>query len=291
VAGVHVRIFLAALFTLLSCAPLLAESERILDFSSLVLIDPDGSMVVTETITVQATGEQIRRGIVREFPTLYNGRDGSSVRVGFTLLEVTRDGVAEPYHTENLSNGVAIYVGSREVYLQPGRYSYTLIYRTTRQLGFFSEHDELYWNVNGNGWRLPLDQVRCVVRLPAGAKALEAVTYEGPMGSTDSRIFPAAGQQEVTFVSSRPYAPGEGLTIAVSWPKGFVIPPSAAEQAARVMSEGGALIPVVMGAVLLFAYYVLAWMKVGRDPAKGVIIPRFAPPKGFPRPWSACSGA
>jgi len=281
VAGSHVRIVLAALFTLLSCAPLLAETERILDFSSLVLIDPDGSVVVTETITVQATGEQIRRGIVREFPTLYRGRDGSSVRVGFTLLEVTRDGMVEPYHTENLSNGVAIYVGSRDVFLRPGRYSYTLIYRTTSQLGFFSGHDELYWNVNGNGWRMPLDQVRCVVRLPAGAGALEAVAYEGPMGSTDSRTFPATGQQEVTFVSSRPYAPGEGLTIAVSWPKGFVTPPSAAEQAARVMGEGGALIPVALGAVLLFAYYVLAWMKVGRDPQGGVIIPRFAPPKGF----------
>jgi len=144
------------------------------------------------------------------------------VRVGFTLLEVTRDGVAEPHHVENRSNGVAIYAGSKDVFLQPGRYSYTLTYRTTRQLGFFEEHDELYWNVNGNGWRLPLDRVSCTVHLPGGATALEALAYEGPMGSRDNRAIPASGQREVTFTSSRPYAPGEGLTIAVSWPKGFV---------------------------------------------------------------------
>lgn len=238
-------------------------------------------MVVTETITVLAAGAQIKRGIVREFPTLYTGRDGSRVRVGFTLLDVKRDGVTEPYHTENVSNGVAIYVGSKDVFLQPGRYSYTLIYRTTGQLGFFKEHDELYWNVNGNGWRLPLDRVSCVVRLPGEARALEAVSYEGPMGSTDSRTFHVAGQQEVTLSSTRSYEPGEGLTIAVSWPKGFVTPPSATEQASRVMSRSGSLPPAGIGAALLFVYYVLAWMKVGRDPEKGVIIPRFAPPKGF----------
>ncbi len=277
----HARILLAALITLLSCAPLLAETERILDFSSLVLIDPDGSMVVTETITVQATGEQIKRGIVREFPTLYTGRDGSRVRVGFTLLDVKRDGASEPYHTEKKSNGVAIYVGDRNVHLSPGRHTYDLTYRTTGQLGFFAEHDELYWNVNGNGWRLSFDRVRCEVRLPGGARALEAVAYEGPMGSTDSRVFSVAGQREVTFGSTRPYAQGEGLTIAVSWPKGFVTPPSATEQAARVLSDSGSLLPAGIGATLLFVYYVLAWMKVGRDPEKGVIIPRFAPPKGF----------
>ena len=280
-AGLRIRVFLAALLMLFASASVSAQTERILDFSSLVLIDPDGSMVVTETITVQATGEQIKRGIVREFPTRYTGRDGSSVRVGFTLLDVQRDGVTEPYHTENKSNGVAIYVGSKDVFLQPGRYSYTLIYRTTRQLGFFEEHDELYWNVNGNGWRLPLDRVSCEVRLPGEARALEAVAYEGPMGSTDSRTFPVSGRQVVTFSSSRPYAPGEGLTIAVSWPKGFVTPPSATQQATQVLDESGGMIFAGLGTVLLSIYYVLAWMKVGRDPAKGVIIPRFAPPRGF----------
>ncbi len=276
-----VRILLAALIALLCCAPVQAETERVLDFSSLVLIDPDGSMVVSETITVQATGDQIKRGIVREFPTSYSGRDGQRVRVGFTLLDVKRDGVDEPHHVEDRSNGVAIYMGSRDVFLQPGRYSYTLIYRTTRQLGFFEGHDELYWNVNGNGWRLPLDRVSCEVRLPGEARALEAVAYEGPMGSTDSRSFPVSGQQQVTFSSSRPYAPGEGLTIAVSWPKGYVTPPPVTEQAAQALAGGGGVLPVGIGAVLLAVYYVLAWMKVGRDPEKGVIIPRFAPPHGF----------
>ncbi len=261
-------------------APVGAQGERVLDFFATVLVEPDGSLLVTEAITVQAEGEQIKRGIVREFPTVYPDGAGRTVRVGFELLGVERDGQPEPHHTETRSNGVAIYAGSKDVFLRPGRYSYTLTYRTTRQLGFFADHDELYWNVNGNGWRLPLDRVGCEVHLPEGATVTEAVVYEGAQGSTEQRRF-AGGGNSIALTSSRPYAPGEGLTIAVSWPKGFVTAPTPTEQAFDFVAGSGSLGPVVLGAVLLLAYYLIAWLKVGRDPAKGVIIPRFAPPRGF----------
>lgn len=274
------RLLLAFFLALVVAGPLYAQQERILDFASTVVIDPDGSMVVTENITVLATGDQIRRGIVREFPTTYQGADGKTLRVGFNLVDVRRDGQPEPYHTESRSNGVAIYIGQKDVILAPGTHTYTLTYSTTRQLGFFADHDELYWNVNGNGWRLPLDRVSCVVHLPGGAAALEAVAYEGFQGSTASRTF-AAGENRVVFTSSRAYDAGEGLTIAVSWPKGFVTEPPAPGVAETIMAEGGSLAFVGIGAALLLVYYLLAWLKVGRDPAKGVIIPRFAPPKGF----------
>ena len=41
--------------------------ENIENFSSDIRIHVDGSMQVHETITVHATGDQIKRGIVREF--------------------------------------------------------------------------------------------------------------------------------------------------------------------------------------------------------------------------------
>jgi hypothetical protein len=276
----RIRVLLAVFLVLALAAPLGAQTERILDFDSTVIVDAEGMLTVSETITVQAAGDQIKRGIVREFPTVYDGRGGKKVKVGFKLIDVTRDGRPEPHHVEKRSNGVAIYAGKKDVFLPPGRYTYTFVYTTTRQLGLFEDHDELYWNVNGNGWRLPLDRVACEVVLPEGALAIEAVAYEGPKGSTDSRRF-EAGSGRVVFESSRPYAPGEGLTIAVSWPKGFVTPPPEPGLAETVVEEGGGLAFAGLGAVLLLAYYVLAWVRVGRDPAKGVIIARFGPPRGF----------
>lgn len=258
--------------------------ERVIEFASTVRIQGDGSLLVTEDITVEASGDQIKRGIVREFPTRYSDDNGRTVKVGFTLLDVKRDGQPEPYHTTDLANGIAIYAGHKDVLLRPGRYLYTIEYATTGQLGYFPDHDELYWNVNGNGWRLPVDRVRCEVHLPEGAVASEGWVYEGPQGSTEHRLVAGAATTTMYFESSRPYAPGEGMTIAVGWPKGFVAGPTATDQVQSWLTSRGSLIPTAIGAAVLLVYYLLAWLTVGRDPAKGVIIPRFAPPKGFSPP-------
>ncbi len=95
-----------------------AQSERILNFKSFIKVHPDASMTVTEDITVQATGQEIKRGIIRDFPTTYRDRLGNTVTVGFKVEEVLRDGRAEPYHTESVSNGVKICIGQKDVFLQ-----------------------------------------------------------------------------------------------------------------------------------------------------------------------------
>jgi len=273
------RWMLLILILLATTLPAVAR-ERVLDFAAMVRIQEDGSLLVTEKISVEAEGQQIKRGIVREFPTRYTDAKGHTVRVGFTLLTVERDGRAEPHHTKNLSNGVAIYAGQKDVLLHPGRYTYTIEYRTTRQLGSFSDHDELYWNVNGNGWRLPLDKVSCDVLLPQGAVAIEGWAYEGFSGSKDG-YRQEGGENKMHFASTRPYAPGEGLTIAVGWPKGYVTEPSSTDQVLSSLVGAGSFFPALLGGGVLLLYYLLAWFKVGKDPAKGVIIPLFAPPKDF----------
>ena len=91
-------------------------TERILNFQSHIAIHPDSSLTVTEEITVQAAGNQIKRGIIREFPTTYRDRAGHTVKVGFKVDEVYRDGKKEPYHLKHVANGVKIFLG------QPGRF-------------------------------------------------------------------------------------------------------------------------------------------------------------------------
>ena len=135
--------------------PAAAANERIGAFHSRIVVHPDASLTVTETITVNSEGQEIKRGIIREFPTKYQDKHGHTVRVGFEIVEIRRDGQLEPYHTEKAANGVKIYIGQKDVLLQPGKHTYTITYQTTRQLGFFKDYDELYWNVTGNGWTFP----------------------------------------------------------------------------------------------------------------------------------------
>ncbi len=258
-----------------------AHQERILSFDSHIDIRADGDVVVTETIRVVAAGNKIRRGIYRDFPTRYRNSRGSQVTVRFEVLEVLRDNRPDAYHIEKQSNGMRVYMGNKDVLLQPGEYIYTFVYRTDRQIGFFEKFDELYWNVTGNGWDFGIDKARAVVQLPPGAEVIQHAAYTGPVGADgkDYAIDETAG--DIGFATTRALAPREGLTIAVAWPKGVVNQPDTAEKVGYLLGDNRGLVVALCGLIVLLGYYASAWLKVGRDPIGGAIIPRYEPPKGI----------
>lgn len=263
--------------------PALAE-ERIELFRSDIEIAADGTLRVTETITVQAEGREIKRGIYRDFPTIYRGKYGLKKTVGFKFLGATRDGREENWRLDRQAaqNGVRIYLGRAEHYLPTGRYTYTLRYETNRQLTIGPEFDELYWNVTGQEWAFPIERAEVVVHLPPGANYLSAEGYTGPTGAKgqDWRII-SKNSRAPALATTRPLTPGEGFTISVTWPKGYLSVDESNGQLIEVWADNrgslGAL--ALLGVVLL--YYLVVWVWVGRDPPRGVIIPRYTPPKGW----------
>jgi len=264
--------------------PLAAQQrERILEFRSDVVVEADGALTVTETIRVVAAGQQIKRGIIRDFPTNYTGKYGQTVHVGFELLEVKRNGETERYKTESYANGVRIKIGDKNVFIPHGQHVYTLIYRTTRQLGFFDDYDELYWNVTGSDWTFEIESARASVALPGGAELTNWVVYTGRPGARDQDFHTAYQPSGAALAveTSRTLAPGEGFTIAIAWPKGFVAEPTASQKAADFAFDNGSVIAGLVGLAILLVYFALVWVKVGRDPAKGTIVPEYQPPEGF----------
>ena len=259
-----------------------ANQEKIVDFKSIISVHRDASMTVSETIRVVCARQEIKRGIIRRFPTTYKDRYGSMIRVGFEVLEVLRDGRTEAYHIEDSSNGKKVYIGRKNVQLKPGTYTYTITYKTNRQLGYFEDFDELYWNVTGNGWSLAIDHASAVVKLPPGAEVLKTAGYTGRYGSKGqdfSTDFDAEGN--VTFATTARLRPKEGLTIAVAWPKGFVAEPAAQEKLAYLLKDNRSAAIGAIGLITLLSYFGMAWFRVGQDPAKGAIIPLFSPPKNI----------
>src|SRR5262245_10033062 len=101
------RFIFAAFALAASLAPGFAE-ERIERFLSDVVVQQNGDLVVTETIQVWAEGRQIKRGILRDFPTVYHRADGSRVEVGFDVQSVLRDNQYEEFATERMANGVRV---------------------------------------------------------------------------------------------------------------------------------------------------------------------------------------
>ncbi|KXK27362.1 MAG: hypothetical protein TR69_WS6001000238 [candidate division WS6 bacterium OLB20] len=279
---------LVLLFTLLLPAAATAQTpsgpERITDFHSEIQIDENGTMRVTETIRVVALGGQIRRGIYRDFPTRYTDTFGFTQRTGFSITGIRRDGKAEPYHTENLQNGVRVYIGEEDVFLNPGVYTYTINYETDRQLGFFEDHDELYYNITGNGWSFSIEESSANIYFPTHFKPedLNAYAYTGASGERGEdysvEVTESNNRPVVRYKSTRPLSPGEGLTVVIEWDKGLIESPSAAEQAVNFLLDNGLLICGLCFTALFILFCLLTWLIKGRDPETGVIVPLFSPP-------------
>jgi hypothetical protein len=278
------RLIITFCLLLIFSTSVVYADERMLSFDSDIRINQDGSLIVEETIQVRAEGIEIKRGIYRDFPTKYKDAYGNNYIVDFMLLSVMRDGKPESYHTKNIADGIRIYIGDKDIFLPPGVYKYTISYKTDRQLGFFQEHDELYWNVTGNFWSFPIERATSVVRLPDGAqrqiKLIDAFT--GPLGAKgkDFKINYDRNSNPV-FQTTRVLGRGEGLTIVVGWQKGFVAPPSPKAKAQHFVGDNREIFISFFGLCFISGYYLLSWLKVGKDPEKDVIFPLYEPPAGY----------
>ncbi len=273
-------LFFAVCLALFLAHPAAAQ-EAIRNFSSDVTIASDGTLTVKENITVQSENRAIQHGIFRDFPTLYTDPLGNRTRVGFDVLEVERDGGSEPYQIENIPNGKRVRIGRADVTLNPGLHRFLIVYRTNRQIGFFPDFDELYWNVTGNGWDFPIEQAEAAIHLPPGAVLKQYAFYTGHQGEQGKAARAGVDDGTVRFFTTASLAPREGLTIGVGFSKSAVVPPNAAQTFTEFLRENGSSIVALGGLAGLGFYYFAAWLRFGRDPAKGVIVPLFAPPKNF----------
>ena len=83
---------LLALFVFLGAAfPAFAE-EFIRSYHSVIEVAADGKLTVTETITARAEGQNIKRGIFRDFPLYALDGNNRRAKVDFNVVSVERDG-------------------------------------------------------------------------------------------------------------------------------------------------------------------------------------------------------
>jgi len=273
----------AAVFWLvvtLAVSPVAAE-EVIRDYHADIEVAPDATLTVTETITVRAEGQEIRRGIFRDFPLYAEDASGRRIEVDFDLVSVERDGEPEDYHTESIAGGIRIYAGSADVFLDPGDYTYTITYKTGRQIRYFEDHDELYWNVTGNGWQFPILEASANVVLPDGVKPTQTAYYTGYQGSTETNARYQLTPDGLYFETTERLGIGNGLTIVVGLPKGAVAAPSSEQTTWWWFRDNINSIIGLGGLGFVFVYYLRSWIAAGRDPEAGVMVPRWDAPDGI----------
>ncbi|HEV2043159.1 MAG TPA: DUF2207 domain-containing protein, partial [Sphingomicrobium sp.] len=141
---------------------------------------------------------------------------------------------------------------------------------------------ELYWNVTGNGWRFPIDRASVTISLPSAAKFGQRAAYTGYQGETASN---AAVTSEtagaISIATTAPLAAGQGLTVAVAFPKDVVDAPSSATKAGWFLADWGPPLVALGGLAGLIGFLYVAWQRGGRDPRAGTVVPIFSPPDGL----------
>lgn len=252
--------FLSSLAKFLLFAPVwlfsfsAAADETIRDYQSTIRINPDASVTVSERITVNREGKQIKRGIYRDLPQTRG--------IGYHVLSVKRDGRPEPYFTENANGRFRINTGTDDFLPCDGLYTFEIAYQASNTVRAFDGYDEIYWNVTGNGWDFPIKRASARVIVPNGAKILQTAGYAGKRGSKT----PAAFDQKTGVFSTGYLNPNEGLTVAVGFEKGFVdaLPIPLRDR-----------FPARLSAIVLLGYLIVTWALYGKDPEKPAVMPRF----------------
>ncbi len=277
------RFIVLTLFALAFLSVLPARAaEEILNYASRIEVRTDGVLDVTETIIVRAEGDRIRRGIFRDFPLRFRDTNGEISRVSFNVDSVTRDGKRETWSTESNSNFVRLRIGNPEVMLTRGEHTYEIRFTTDRQIRFFDDHDELYWNAVGTEWEFPVLQASTIVVLPNGAKATELTVFTGALGEKEknARAQLSAGGNEATFTTTQPLGPREGMTIVAAFPKNVVAAPTVWQTIRWYIRDHLGSVFAIGGLLFAGIYYLRSWLKVGVDPKGGTIVPRWDMPDG-----------
>lgn len=257
-----------------------SAEETILSFHSHIEVQQNGDLLVTETLRVSSEQKKIRHGVYRDFPQLYRGNWGLREKRVFDVLDVTRDGASEPYTVEKHEAGARLRIGSKQVVLPRGVHKFVIRYRTNRQLTTFPSHDELYWNVTGNEWEFPILEAHAEVALPEGIEITGIEGYLGAKGSKERPVSPVA-DEALSLSAGRFLAPGEGFTIVATW-AAKSLQPAAYPSATSILFQDNPFLLAGAGLLLvMFGWHLYVWIRVGRDPAPGLVIPQFDPPPGW----------
>ncbi len=254
-------------------------SEQIEIFASGIVIGKDGSFTVSETIAYDF-GSLKRHGIYRDIPIIYERDDGSSFRLRMNVLRVV-DGndTALTYALERMGPMARIKIGDADEYIS-GKHIYKITYRVENGLLFHNDGTvELYWNATGTQWPGPIERAETIVRMPDRNEKTDVriVCYTGALGSRGQECVSVLSEEEqsAAFSTILPLDAGEGLTLAIRFPRGSIREAGWFVKAAWALSDYFIFI-VPFGYIFIYFLY---WYKNGRDPgARRSIIPHYEPP-------------
>ena len=230
------------------------------------------TLAATWRITAHFLPNQ-NRGIAPIFVKKYDNHP-----TNFSLQSVTDEQGASLEHTWN---GDELRIGKKDVYVQ-GEKTYVIKF-TQRDVTKHYDNtgrDEFYWDVIGNEWRVPMENVRVSVKLDESlqtARAGEAFCYTGAHGSTKRCNISGDKGEIVTNVSRLNRR--EGITMAVGFNSGTFA--GYQETLSEKLIKIWATVQTIASSLAVILMLLLAWRYrrlFGRYSELKPIPPEYLPP-------------
>lgn len=239
-------------------------------FDSVIVVNEDASMDVTETIDTEFNPSYFKHGIFRDIPVAYVDRLGNRVTVKLTVTDVLQNGEPATYVISKEGQDTRIRIGESDVVVG-GPIQYSISYHVERAMLYFDDYDEVYWNATGTEWEVPIAKSTAVVELPDGVEPLHVSCYTGYFGSSEQDCGTAVDGHIAGFAAE------DFLTVSVGFPKGEVYEPSSLVRITWLLQDNWYAIFPILIIVLLGAI----WYFFGKDPRMATVVAEFEPPDGL----------
>jgi uncharacterized membrane protein len=266
-------LFLALLLTL-TATPALARDWHITRFVSNIAVHQDGTMQVREHLEIDFNGTY--HGIYRDIPIRYPGPNGSNYTLFLNIDRVTDERDVKLKYDSSVQNGnrhLKIYIPDAVNATRMVNIYYTVL----NGIRWFDDYDELYWNVTGNDWSVPIDSALVTILFPAASTDnLRAKAFTGMYGSGASSANVVVGNRFVRVETTEGLEMREGLTADVYISKGVLIQPSKWTQSWWFLQSNTILLLPLWAFIVMF----FLWWTKGRDPKPDIsVAPMYEPPK------------
>lgn len=272
--------------TLLLLSPAIASAQYYLweigNFDVQYEIQKDSSIIVTERIEAEFNSSNPRRGIIRYIPIKYKNNLQQNLDLRFSLISITdQNNTPLTYQQSYGGSFVDLRIGDEDIYLDTPQ-TYFIKYSLDRGINSFDDHDELYWNVTGNGWDTSINSASATVTLPEKipSNKLKAACFTGTDYSTATECkINILTNGKIEINTENPLNSYEGLTIVIGFPKGTVNYPDQTTLLLWFFQDNwGYALPIIT--LIIMTIY---WYFHGRDPQanRSTVMPHYEPPQGI----------
>jgi hypothetical protein len=274
----RLKLMLVGMGFVIMCVLPLPASADVNDFvihsfssdQTLTRNDPQGELRITEKIDL--TFSDNNHGILRAIPDRYKHH---SLQLKVQRVD-SASGAPSQFSTYKSNGNTVLKIGDPDRTVT-GRQQYTIEYTLRNVITYYDDHDELYWDVNGDQWLQQFDRVSLTLHLPADLQVKQQpLCFTGDAGSQANDCVIDVSGGVINIATTKPLFTHQGLTYVAGFEKGYFQSSKWYETLAEYSKP---ILQFLLPVLVIGGTALRYWWVRGRDAkGTGIIVPQYDAP-------------